>query len=160
MAKTGPVIVGLNVSHLFNREMLMYSFGDIQLKKPIPLKKILWTVAGFVIWSAPLFFVFGPPGHPALWALFLAPPLIFGNYVTKPVFGGKGLFDWSKAQISYIQQPRGWSDLKVDNDQQDTVFYIEHEVNISRRREIAYLAKLARERRAEDEKGASGAGKN
>lgn len=146
MAKGGPSITGLNISHLFNREMLMYSFGDIKLKKPIPLKKILWTVAGFAVWSAPLFFLFGTPASIPVWILFLVPPLIFGNYVSKPVFGGKGLFEWAKAQISYIQQPRGWSDFREDNDQEDTVLFIDHEVNISRRREIAYLAKLARAR--------------
>lgn len=149
---SGPTVYGLNVSHLFDKEMLMYSFGDIKLKKPISVKKIGFIMAALFIWTGPLLLIFGTPPQIWMWGIWLVPPFFIGHYATKPVFGGKGLFDWIATQINFIQQPRGWSDFNVDNDQEDTVYYIEQEISISRRREIDYLTNLARSRDKENKK--------
>lgn len=128
----------------------MYSFGDIKLKKPISVKKIAWTMGGFMIWTLPIVVMFGFRLHPVFLALIIIPPIVFGHYVTKPVFGGKTMMDWLQTQVRYLQQPRGWSDFRVDNDQQSTVYTLAKEIYISRRREARYLSRVIRLRKEKE----------
>lgn len=136
------MIVARNLTQFFNREIMIYAFGDIKLKKPLPMKTFLWTVVGFACWALPILIIFGLRLEPIFLAIVVIPPIVFGRYASRPVFGGKTMFAWAQAQINYMTQPRGWSDFKVDNDQQDAVYNVSHEISVSRRRDLAYLTQL------------------
>lgn len=136
------MIVARNLTQFFNREIMIYAFGDIKLKKPLPMKTFLWTLIGFICWAVPILIIFGLRLEPIFLAIVLIPPIVFGRYASRPVFGGKTMFSWAQAQINYMMQPRGWSDFSVDNDQQDAVYNVSHEISVSRRRDLAYLAQL------------------
>lgn len=128
----------------------MYAFGDIKLKKPIPVKKVAFIFAAFIVWSFPVYIflngILDSMMHPLTLGIVFLPPFIFGHYASKPVFGGKTMKDFFKTQYNYMKQPKGWSDFKIDNDQQNSVYYISSEISISRRREIQYLKQIVRKR--------------
>lgn len=144
--------IARNLTDFFNKELLVYSLGDIKLSRPIPLKKMAMGIAAFVVWTIPFIMIFGTNINP-WWLIFaIGPPLAFTQVASKPIFGGKRLFDFIKTTFGYVQQPKGWSDLNADNTQQNTVYFIEQEISISRRKELSLLSKLARERSVQEKK--------
>lgn len=143
--------IARNLTDFFNKELLVYSLGDIKLSRPIPLKKMAMGIAAFVVWTVPFIMIFGTSITP-WWLIFaIGPPLAFTQVASKPVFGGKRLFDFIKTAYKYALQPKGWSDLVADNTQQNTVYFVEHETSISRRKELNLLSKIARQRSLEEQ---------
>ena len=51
-----PVTV-LNMTRLFDKEMLIYSFFDVKLKKPARVVFILYFFLLILLWTVPLAFV-------------------------------------------------------------------------------------------------------
>lgn len=134
-------IAALNMTNFFNRELMMYSFGDIKFKKPISLKAIAYTLAFLIVWTIPLFLIGGIPTDPFKLILYLGPPLFLGQLAIRPIFGGKTLIDFTKTAIQFIGEPRGWADNKPF-DAKAQIYTTEHEIWISRRREYAMLADI------------------
>lgn len=134
-------IVSMNMTNFFNRELMMYSFGDIKFKKPISLKAVAYTVGFLIVWTLPLFFIMGIPTNPVSLVLFLVPPIVLGQVAVRPIFGGKTLIDFTKTAILFVGEPRGWADMKpFDPNPKNQIFTTEHEIWISRRRELSLLA--------------------
>lgn len=134
----------VNMTNFFNRELLMYSLGDIKFKKPIALKKVAYVTAFLIIWAVPIILLFGFPTGPFSVIVTIVVPVVAGNIASKPVFGGKGLLDFLRTLSSFVSQPKGWLDFKASNELEDEVLYVEDEIWISRRREIEMLeAELA-----------------
>lgn len=129
----------VNLTNFFNRELFMYSLGDIKFKKPIALKKVAYVTLFLIIWAVPIVVVFGLPGGPISALITFAVPIVAGNIASKPVFGGKGLLDFLKTLITYLGEPKGWLDFRASNVLDTDVFYVENEVWISRRRELELL---------------------
>lgn len=132
----------INFTQFFNRELMMYSLGDIRFKKPKSVKKVAYTTFFLIIWTIPLFLVFGFPTGPITAVLYLALPLAAGHFASKPVFGGKGLIDFVKTLFNFIGEPKVWTDLKANSELDKNDSYIESEIWIGRRREIRFLNKL------------------
>lgn len=137
----------INMTNFFNRELMMYSLGDIKLKKPIALKKVAYVTGFFIIWSLPLILIFGLVLNVYFAILVLAPPLVIGHYASKPVWGGKGLIDFTKTLITYLGEPKSWTDLKANKSFNKDKYFIESEIWISRRRELQLLADLKEKQR-------------
>lgn len=136
-------LVGLNMTNFFKRELFMYALGDIKFKKPISLKKVAYTMGFILIWTLPIFFIFGLILNPFYVLLMIVPPIAAGHYATKPVFGGKTLIPFTKSIIKYhLSEPKAWLDLKNSNYFGTQVFFIENEIWISRRRELRLLASM------------------
>jgi len=136
-------IVAMNMTNFFNRELMMYAFGDIKLKQPLSLKMVGFTLAFLVVWTLPLFLIFGIPTQPFQLVLYLAPPIGLGQVAVRPIFGGKTLVDYVKTAILYLGEPKGWADGKPFNVSPKVQTYgMDSEIWISRRRELALLADI------------------
>jgi hypothetical protein len=139
-------LVSINMTNFFNRELFMYSLGDIRFKKPVSLKKVAYTTAFLIIWTLPLVLIFGVQINVFFAALALGPPLFFGNVASKPRWGGKTLIDAIKTTVKFIGEPKGWTDLKASKDLDEGELFVENEIWISRRRELQILADIKEER--------------
>lgn len=134
-----------NMTNFFNRELFMYSLGDIKFKKPHSLKTVAYIVVMFIIWTLPLILIFGV--HLNVWfvAIAVGPPFLIGRIASKPIWNGRGLLDFLKVSFNFLKEPKGWTDLKATNTLDREVFKTESEIWISRRRELEKLADLAEE---------------
>lgn len=142
----GRGLEGVNMTNFFNRELFMYSLGDIQFKKPISLKKVAYIMGFLIVWTLPMYLIFGLKLNPFYFVFLLAPPFVAGHFATKPAFGGKNLIDFVKTMVKYLGEPKGWLDLKSDNSLGKDVYYVENEIWIGRRRELQLLADIQEER--------------
>lgn len=142
-------LVSINMTNFFNRELFMYSLGDIRFKKPVSLKKVAYTTAFLIMWTIPIVVIFGLHIN-LLFAVFaLGPPFVMGNFASKPVFGGKTLIEWAKTTIQFIGEPKGWTDLNPSSTLDNGTLFVESEIWISRRRELQILADM-KERQAKE----------
>lgn len=140
MAEQNHILI-LNMTNFFNRELFMYSLGDIRFKKPVSLKKAAYVLGFLLIWTLPMFLIFGIKLNPFYLVIALVPPIVLGNFAGKPVWGGKPLFDFIKTLVKFLQEPKGWTDLK-NNKMDEEVYYSDSEIWVSRRRELQLLADL------------------
>lgn len=135
-------LVSINMTNFFNRELFMYSLGDIRFKKPVSLKKVAYTTAFLIVWTIPIVVIFGLHFN-LLFAVFaLGPPFVMGNFASKPMFGGKTLIEWAKTTIQFMGEPKGWTDLNSSKTLDNGTFFVESEIWISRRRELQILADM------------------
>lgn len=136
-------IVSMNMTNFFNRELMMYAFGDIKFKKPISIKLVGFTLLGLVAYTLPLVLIFGIPMSPFFLVLYVAPPIVFGQLAVRPMFNGRTLIDYAKTAFKFLGEPRGWADGKPFNPSpKEQTYTVEHEIWISRRRELAMLADM------------------
>jgi hypothetical protein len=135
------------MTNFFNRELFMYSLGDIRFKKPVSLKKVAYTTVFLIIWTLPIVLIFGLHINLLFVALVLGPPFMMGNFASKPMFGGKTLIEWAKTAVQFMGEPKGWADLNPSKTLDNGTFFVESEIWISRRRELQILADL-REKKA------------
>lgn len=141
MSESNNHIVSMNMTNFFNRELSMYALGDIKFKKPISLKLVAYTLGFLIVWTLPLFFIFGLPTNPLALVVYLGIPLGLGQLSVRPIFGGKTLIDFTKTAILFLGEPKGWADTNpFDPSPKEQTFFTEHEIWISRRREYAMLA--------------------
>lgn len=144
---SNPRLVSINMTNFFNRELFMYSLGDIKFKKPVSLKKVAYTTAFLILWSLPIILIFGLHINLIFFAFVFGPPFVMGNFASKPMFGGKTLIEWAKTTVKFIGEPKGWTDLNPSQTLNNGTFFVESEIWISRRRELQILADL-REKKA------------
>jgi len=131
-----------NLTNFFNRQIMMYSMGDIKFKKPVSLKKVAYITAFLIMWGLPWFYLLGVPDNPYKFAWMIVLPIVAGNFASRPMFGGKGLIDWLKTLIDYnFKEPKGWLDFNNANTMKIETFYTDSEIWVSRRREIEMLSK-------------------
>lgn len=139
-------IVSVNMTNFFNRELFMYSLGDIKFKKPVSLRKVAYTTLFLIVWSTPIILIFGFQLNLFFVVIAFGPAIVLGNIGAKPLFGGKSLADFVKTTVNFIQEPKGWTDLEAKK-QLTNEFFVENEIWVSRRRELQYLADLKEARR-------------
>lgn len=133
----------VNLTNFFNRELFMYSLGDIKFKKPIALKKVAYITAFIVLWTVPSIMILGLPNSPFKVMFSVVIPVAAGHFASKPIFGGKGLIDFLKTLTQFMGEPKSWLDFKPSNDLDEAVYYVENEIWISRRRELDLLEKAS-----------------
>lgn len=131
----------VNMTQFFNRELLMYSFGDIKFKKPIALKRMAYIIVFLILWAIPLSYAFGIPDGVFSVVFYIVLPIVAGNLASKPIFGGKGLIAYLKAFKGFLGEPRTWLDLRNSSSRGSELSYVSQELWISRRREIDKLAR-------------------
>ncbi len=136
-----------NMTRLFDKEMLIYSFFDIRLKKPARVIFILYFLMLLVAWSLPLFLLL--PLNPYTLALMLSVPIGGATLMSKPIWGGKKFFDWLLCQIRFFGQAHIFYDCCEGKKLKDQK--IDFKVQISRRDDYRLLKEL-RQRRIDNAK--------
>lgn len=145
-------IYAYNMTEFFTRGLKIYSFGDIQFKRPIALRQLLYGFLGVAVWSVPLILLLGFQFSPYFLFLTFGPPVFLGYYAIKPIYKGETLQELAKDVYVHLQEPKGWADFEPSNAKGTTEYYVEHEVWASRRRELQLLADIKeRQNRGLDE---------
>lgn len=137
-----PVRV-LNMTRLFDKEMLIYSFADIRLKKPARVVWILYFLLLVLVWTVPLTKIL--PFNPYILFIELIVPIGGASLMSKPIWGGKKFFDFMKTQFKYIFQPKVYYDCNAGTKLKS--YNINHNYQVSRRREYYELYLLEQRRR-------------
>lgn len=153
MADKNAQITGMNMTNFFNRELFVYSLGDISFKKPISLMKLIYIIAMFLIYTLPMIFIVGIYFNVGYFALLIIPPIVVGHYATKPIFSGKTLPDFLFTIIKFLGEPKFWMDLKKADSFGNDHYYTNQEIWVGRRRELQILADLKEERKAKKKRG-------
>lgn len=136
----------VNMTSFFRRPLTMYALGDIRLPTPLPLKKVLYGMVFIIVWTIPIFMIFGFHPNPWFLGVAIAPPLVLAHYATKSVWQGRSLLDFIRVNFNYMKDPKGWTDLMEDDEMETTVYGVHHEIWISRRREYQIIATLRQKR--------------
>lgn len=140
------VLQVVNMRTFFSREVFMHSLGDMRFSKPIALKQAMYTVVFFAIYTLPLVLIAGLHLNVYFAAIALAPPILLGKFANQPIWGGRTLIGFVRVTASYVREPRGWTDHRNDSSLGRDVYTVDHNVWVSRRRELKILALLRDEK--------------
>lgn len=99
----------LDMTSMFNKELLLYSISDMRFKRPVRIMFILYSFALMLIWTLPLTLLLFP-FNVYTAVLAFAPPIALGNLMSKPIWGGKPFSHWIKAQLQFITKPKFYYD--------------------------------------------------
>ena len=113
----------LNMTRLFSKEMFIYSFFDVKLKKPARLSTLAYffVIGGIVcglLWG-----VFNAPFNPYTLAIAAGVPIGSAILMSKPIWNGRNFLSWFLVQIHHIIETKlfcdGWKtkplrDYKID----------------------------------------------
>lgn len=77
-----------------------------------------------------------------IWTAFLifGPPVGLAAIMSKPIWGGKSFYDWTKTQILYLSSPKYYCDHKPAK--KEYTYKIDNSIVVSRRSDIEYLRNL------------------
>lgn len=134
------------MTSFFNRELFLYSLGDISLSKPVSLKKAGFFILGIVVWTIPLFLLIGIYFNPFYFAFLASVPIVLALIGDKPLFDGRGIIDATKVTTKYLFSRKCYTDFTASNIDTNPEYFIEKEIWISRRRELMELAELWEQR--------------
>ena len=131
-----------NMTSLFNKEMLIYSFFDIRLKSPLRVVGLFYFMVLFGIIGVPILIFTWPPN---VYTMFVALGIPFGGayFMSKPIWNGKSFFSFAKTQINYLINPKVWFDGKARSN--DTKFIVESQITVSRHDDYNELYKFVKE---------------
>ena len=130
------------MTSFFNRELFLYSLGDISLSKPVSLKKAGFLILGLMIWTLPLVLVFGLIFNPFFLVIAIGPPIGLAAMGDKPLFDGRGIIDAARVTARYMGSKKCYTDFVVSDIHTKPEHFIQKEIWISRRRELMELAEL------------------
>lgn len=147
MEKYSPA-EGKNFTNVFNRELMLYSLGDISFQKPVSLKKAGYIMGAIVFISLPIVLTFGIIIDPWFIIFTFGVPIALGIMLSRPIFPGERTFvQYLIPMIGFVKRsPRVWADLKKKK--KLPKYQVNEEIWVSRRRELHMLASLK-----EQEKG-------
>lgn len=128
-----------DMTKLFKKEILLYSFFDVRLKKPFRLMYGVYFVVVFLVVSLPLLILFWPP-NPVLLGVAVGIPAFAANFMMKPIFNGRPFFSAMKVYLQYIINPKIYFDNKASAPLKD--YRIDETVHISRRDDYLELFRL------------------
>lgn len=131
-----------NMTSLFNKEMLIYSFFDIRLKSPLRVVGLLYFVILFVLIGTPILMLTWPPN---VYTMFVALGIPFGGayFMSKPIWNGKSFMSFAGTQIKYIIRPKVWFDGKSRS--KENKYMVESQIVVSRHDDYNELYKIVKE---------------
>lgn len=130
-----PIIVK-DMTKLFNKEILLYSFFDLALKKPLRIVYLMYLILLLIIWSLPWGMLLFPLNVYEAMFVF-GPSFVLANMMSKPIWGGKSFFSWFRCQIRYITSKKKYYDGKAIS--KLPKFKIEYNISVSRRKDFNKL---------------------
>lgn len=139
-----PIIVK-DMTRLFTKELLLYSFFDLTLKKPLRIAQLIYTIVLFLIFSAPLAIFISALNF---WNLYtigftFGIPIILGNFMAQPIWGGKSFISWFKCLMRYYFSKKHYYDGVARASL--PVMKIESMISVSRRSDYVRLIKEIKE---------------
>lgn len=136
------IIQVTNMTSLFSKEMLIYSFFDIRLKSPLRVMAVLYFFLLFGLIGLPIFMFAWPPN---VYTLTIALGVPFGGAVlmSKPIWNGKTFMSFIKTQIRYFTRPKVMYDWK--DKPSNTVYYVDTQISVSRHKDYNKLYRLVKE---------------
>lgn len=131
-----------NMTSLFNKEMLIYSFFDIRLKSPLRVVGLLYFVILFFLIGAPILILTWPPN---VYTMFVALGIPFGGayFMSKPIWNGKSFMSFAQTQIKYIINPKVWFDGKSRS--KENKYMVESQIIVSRHDDYKKLYEIVKE---------------
>lgn len=146
-----PIMTTFNATPFLQREKFMYSFGDIKFSTPKSLTKLMYTAIGFFIWGLPWLVLVPFSINPWYLALVFGPPVLFGQFASKPIFDGRMFQDWIKIMAGYMNRSHVFLDFRASNKPEVSIWSYYGETWVSRRDDIKLLiAKINNEIELED----------
>lgn len=128
-----------NMTDLFSRELVIYGFKELKLKKPILISMIFylfffaiilvpigWKIAGFGFYGV---------GIPIAISWGLA------NLLTKPIWNKRKFLSYLIIQIKYFFNPRTFYDGKAGKPE-FPIYHIDESYTVSRRKDFKTLFAL------------------
>ena len=126
-----------NMTSLFNKEMLMYSFFDIRLQAPVKVTAIFYFILLFVTLSVPILFIFKINVYSVAAAIGI--PAAGSTYMSKPIWNGKTLRSYIKTQMKYFGRPKALYDWKYRDE--NTNYKVNSTILVSRHEDFNKLYK-------------------
>lgn len=121
----------LNMTDLYNKELVMYSFEDIKLKTPIRVATWGYRLLVFIIFSLPILLITGFSMNTFKTTIVLGVPFGLGTLMAKPIFNGRSFLAAMKVYAEYISSAKIYYDNKPSKGLPE--FEIDEYVLISRR---------------------------
>ena len=130
-----------NMTSLFNKEMLIYSFFDIILQSPLRVVGMLYFIVLFALIGAPILIVSWPPN---VYSMAIALGIPFGGayFMSKPIWNGKSFYSFAKTQIKYFASPKVWFDGKSRS--KNTQYIVESQIIVSRHEDYKKLYEIVK----------------
>lgn len=131
-----------NMTSLFSKEMLIYSFFDIRLKSPLRVMAILYFFLLFGLIGLPIFMFAWPPN---VYTLTIAVGVPFGGamLMSRPIWNGKTFLSYMKTQIKYFTRPKVMYDWK--DRPKETLYHVNTDIYVSRHEDYNKLFKMVKE---------------
>lgn len=130
-----------NMTSLFSKEMMIYSFFDIRLKSPLRVAAIFYFLLLFGIIGVPTLYFFWPPN---VYAALVAFGIPFGGAIlmSKPIWNGKSFISFARAQTRYFFRSKVVYDWKVKP--KDSVYELENNISVSRHDDYDLLYRMVK----------------
>lgn len=133
----------LDMTRLFNKEILIYSFFDMHFKTPVRIVTWLYFFVLSAIWTLPVLYIFWPPS-PYIVAIAVVIPAVLANLMGKPIWGGKSFLSWFICQIKYVMNPKMYYDC-LAGDRDLGTYEIDNSYTVSRTRDYYKLYLLKKQ---------------
>lgn len=134
-----------NMTSLFSKEMLIYSFFDIRLKSPLRVIGLFYFIILFTIIGVPVLYFTWPPN---VYSMMVALGIPFGGatLMSKPIWNGKSFISFAKTQVKYIIRPKVLYDWKAKS--KNTEYEVEGLITVCRRDDYKKLAEQIKKEEA------------
>lgn len=131
-----------NMTSLFSKEMLIYSFFDLRLKSPLRVVAVLYFLLLFGIIGVPILILTWPPN---VYSVMFAVGVPFGGAIlmSKPIWNGKSFISFAKTQMKYLFRPKVLYDWKSRT--KNTTYEVESYITVSRHEDYNKLYRLVKE---------------
>lgn len=131
-----------NMTSLFKKEMLIYSFFDIRLKSPLRVVGLFYFIILFFLIGVPILMFSWPPN---VYTMALALGIPFGgSYVmSKPIWNGKSFLSFAKTQLKFWMRSRVLYDWK-EKDKNDK-YMVDSQILVSRHDDYYELYNIVKE---------------
>lgn len=132
----------VNMTSLFSKDMMIYSFFDIRLQSPLRVIAMFYFILLFFFVGVPVLYIFWPPNvYSSMFALGISGG---GAYaMSKPIWNGKSFLSFIKTQIKYLIRPKVIYDWKARP--KNTVYQVENNITISRHNDYNKLYQIVKE---------------
>lgn len=131
-----------NMTSLFSKDMLIYSFFDLRLKQPLKIMGVLYFIVLFILIGIPTFIFAWPPNVYSLMIAF-GIPYVFAMAMSRPIWNGKSFFSWIKTQIKYLSRTKVLYDWKERS--KNTLYKVDSKILVSRHIDYHSLYQLVKE---------------
>lgn len=136
-----------NMTSLFSKEMLIYSFFDLRLKSPLRVIAVFYFLLLFGIIGLPILWIFWTPN---VYAVVVAIGVPVGGAIlmSKPIWNGKSFLSFAKTQVKYFTRSKVLYDWKVKP--KNSVYELKDGLTVSRHDDYNLLYQMVKNQNRED----------